>query len=71
MKNLRSEISRKEEHLRDLDERVSLENDRLFSLGNELKMAGQATIAGGISNSQQSHLREKRTKEGLSMSPHR
>ena len=37
VKNLRSELTKKEEYIRDLDDRISLEADKLQFLGNELK----------------------------------
>ena len=46
VKNLRKELSKREEHIKDLDDRVSLETDKLKNLGNELKMLGPVSMNG-------------------------
>ena len=46
VKNLRNELTKREEHIKDLDDRVSLETDKLKNLGNELKMLGPVSMNG-------------------------
>ena len=77
MKNLRSELTKKEDHIKDLDERISMEADRLNALGRELKMTAPVSMT-GVSNTMQTNLnsamsraRAHREPNTLSLSPHR
>ena len=78
MKTLRGELSKREDIVKDLDERISLEADRLKNLGNELKLVAPYSMTGGTVtmqtnlNSAMSRGRSHRDNQNqLSMSPHR
>jgi len=70
VKNLRSELSQKEEKIRDIDERLQLEGDRLQSLSLELRMFNQEMNT--VSNTLQTQRPTSRNRNlSLSRSPHR
>ena len=78
VKSLRGELSKREDIVKDLDERISLEADRLKTLGNELKFVAPYSMTGGTAtmqtnlNSAMSRGRSHRDNQNqLSLSPHR
>ena len=76
MKNLRSELSKREDLVKDFDDRISMEADRLKNLVNELKLTVPTSMT-GVSNTMQTNLnsamsRARCNRENqLSLSPHR
>ena len=61
VKNLRGELTMKEDLIKDLDERISLEHDKLKMLGNELKNLAPASMTNVSHTMQNSAVSRGRT----------
>ena len=78
MKSLRGELTKREDLIKDLDERISMEADRLKTLGNELKQVAPMCMT-GVTNTMQTNLNsamsrarcQRDNQNQLSLSPHR
>lgn len=70
VKNLRKEITVKEEEVREMDDVLGREVDKLESLGRELKLLGQTQPISVQNNSNTANSRQRR-HHSYSNSPHR